>query len=147
MDSELGVLVEDEEGVAITMNGEPFVAGRVPHQLRLRLWQEHLGIPEEKIDGILDPVSEEVFHGIILKTAQTNTEIYERVFPGIPNNRHSTMTSFVASGGLKVPVEAVTDGSELHDVQGHFTLHPIGFLQDEEMATLRSKIMGDVWWQ
>jgi phospholipase D1/2 len=36
-DSELGITVEDEESVSIMMNGEPFNAGRFPHDLRMQL--------------------------------------------------------------------------------------------------------------
>ncbi|SPR00024.1 unnamed protein product (mitochondrion) [Plasmodiophora brassicae] len=123
-DSELGVTVEDEDSFEISMDGKPWMVGRFPHELRLRLWAEHLGLKPDE-------------------TARENTAIYEKVFPSIPQNCHRTMKIFKSANGLQVPAPAVTDGSELAGVRGTLTMHPIGFLLDEEISTKLSLVLGE----
>lgn len=43
-DSEVAAIVRDRETVTTTLNGEKTKVGRFPHNLRLRLMREHLGI-------------------------------------------------------------------------------------------------------
>lgn len=41
-DSEIGVVIEDQEMVPSTMNGQPVLVGRFAHELRKKLWREVL---------------------------------------------------------------------------------------------------------
>lgn len=43
-DSEVAAVVRDKETVKTTMNGEPYIAGKFAHTLRMRLMREHLGV-------------------------------------------------------------------------------------------------------
>ncbi|KAL1842573.1 hypothetical protein VTJ49DRAFT_4856 [Mycothermus thermophilus] len=43
-DSELSVVLEDEDKVQGVMDGKPYEAGRLMRDLRLKLWREHLGM-------------------------------------------------------------------------------------------------------
>ncbi|KAK1361642.1 hypothetical protein POM88_046116 [Heracleum sosnowskyi] len=43
-DSEIGVLIEDEDWVESSMNGEPWRAGKFGYSLRISLWLELLGL-------------------------------------------------------------------------------------------------------
>ncbi len=43
-DSEVAAVIRDKETVKTMMNGEPYVAGKFAHTLRMRLMREHLGV-------------------------------------------------------------------------------------------------------
>jgi phospholipase D1/2 len=43
-DSEVAAVVRDTDMIWSTMNGRPYLVGRFPHTLRMRLMREHLGI-------------------------------------------------------------------------------------------------------
>eukprot|EP00474_Spongospora_subterranea_P010016 CRZ10474.1 hypothetical protein [Spongospora subterranea] len=142
-DSEIGVTVEDEDSLQIPMDGASFSVGRFPHELRLQLWAEHLGLSGSDTERIIDPICDSVYNGIWMKTARDNTRILEQVFPSIPQNHHTTMKIFKKEHGLEVPAVAVTDGKELSGVHGTLTMHPIGFLLDEEISTVLSLVLGE----
>lgn len=147
MDSELGVVISDENHVDLLMNGKPFLGGKLPHELRVRLWKEHLGLLSDPLCDISDPICANVYNELLLGTAKKNTQIYEEVFPSVPSNRHKTLRQFEADGGFRLPYQPASDGSRLSHIQGFLTIHPIGFLRDEEMATLGSTLIGARWWQ
>ncbi|KAI9823133.1 MAG: Phospholipase D1 [Thelocarpon impressellum] len=48
-DSECAAIVRDTDMVRSTMNGEPYMVGRFPHSLRMRLMREHLGLDVDEI--------------------------------------------------------------------------------------------------
>ena len=48
-DSECAAVVRDTDMLWSTMNGEPYLVGRFPHTLRMRLMREHLGIDVDEI--------------------------------------------------------------------------------------------------
>lgn len=48
-DSECAAIVRDTDMIESTMAGEPYLVGRFPHTLRMRLMREHLGLDVDKI--------------------------------------------------------------------------------------------------
>ena len=48
-DSECAAVVRDTDMLWSTMNGEPYLVGRFPHTLRMRLMREHLGVDVDKV--------------------------------------------------------------------------------------------------
>ena len=48
-DSETAAVVRDTDMINSTMNGEPYLVGRFPHTLRVRLMREHLGIDVDEV--------------------------------------------------------------------------------------------------
>ncbi|KAL9122063.1 MAG: hypothetical protein Q9187_001377, partial [Circinaria calcarea] len=56
-DSECAAVVRDTDMLWSTMNGEPYLVGRFPHTLRMRLMREHLGID---VDELMDDERQEV---------------------------------------------------------------------------------------
>ncbi|KAJ5116472.1 hypothetical protein N7456_000820 [Penicillium angulare] len=48
-DSEVAAVVRDTDMITSTMNGKPYLVGRFPHTLRMRLMREHLGIDVDEI--------------------------------------------------------------------------------------------------
>lgn len=50
-DSEVAAIVRDTDMLWSTMNGQPYLVGRFPHTLRMRLMREHLGLD---VDALLE---------------------------------------------------------------------------------------------
>ncbi|KAJ5632999.1 hypothetical protein N7490_009338 [Penicillium lividum] len=48
-DSEVASVVRDTDMIMSTMNGKPYLVGRFPHTLRMRLMREHLGIDVDEL--------------------------------------------------------------------------------------------------
>ncbi|KKA25754.1 Phospholipase D [Rasamsonia emersonii CBS 393.64] len=48
-DSECAAIVRDTDMLWSTMNGKPYLVGRFPHTLRMRLMREHIGIDVDEI--------------------------------------------------------------------------------------------------
>ncbi|KAI9881525.1 MAG: Phospholipase D1 [Pleopsidium flavum] len=56
-DSECAAVVRDTDMLWSTMDGEPYLVGRFPHTLRMRLMREHLGLD---VDEIMESERQEV---------------------------------------------------------------------------------------
>ncbi|KAJ0179151.1 hypothetical protein K1T71_004863 [Dendrolimus kikuchii] len=89
-DSEIAVLLQDEQFTDGTMNDETFPCGRVAGALRKRLFREHLGLMEADLDrmglSLDDPCSRQFYRNVWQATSKQNTDIYEDVFHSIPTN-------------------------------------------------------------
>lgn len=55
-DSEVAAVVRDTDLLWSTMNGKPYLVGRFPHTLRMRLMREHIGID---VDAVLEDERQE----------------------------------------------------------------------------------------
>ena len=154
-DSEVGVVLEDQEFVNSTMNGNPWLAGRFAHSLRLSLWAEHLGIDASAVDTIQDPVGDATYRKIWLSTAEKNTNTYETLFGCMPADKihtRATLRQAVAQRKEKVPYNTIDLGmaSEYVDqdgqlkpgyqdkqlealISGHLVNFPLNFMSAEDL--------------
>lgn len=66
--------------VQSTMNGADYKAGRFARSLRMYLFREHLGLLDDTTVDVTDPVSDDFYNNVWLKTAQRNTDIFEEVW-------------------------------------------------------------------
>lgn len=90
-DSEIAVLIEDEEFIDASMDGETVEVGKYGSSLRKYLFSEHLGLlPDQSpCDGgdwvavtdvdLTDPISDQFYNDVWIATSQSNTKIYEEV--------------------------------------------------------------------
>ncbi|KAI5450885.1 hypothetical protein NCC49_002626 [Naganishia albida] len=112
-DSEIAICIEDDDLVPSTMDGKPYMAGRVTSAWRRKLMREHLGLmhnqpawdngkdPTLSMHPVPTPIeydwgSEEdkmvedmlslEFWKLWSQTAMRNRAIFERIFRPIPNN-------------------------------------------------------------
>ncbi|KAJ8655156.1 hypothetical protein O0I10_009191 [Lichtheimia ornata] len=109
-DSEIALIVEDQDMIPSQMNGRYYEASRFAATLRRQLWKEHLGLlgeeralddvkedmmplPVPQIDNteseedrlVMDPLGEETL-GLWNDVARTNTEIFRAVFQCVPDD-------------------------------------------------------------
>ncbi|KAH9940163.1 phospholipase D/nuclease [Epithele typhae] len=111
-DSEIALIVEDDDTIETTMNGEPYTAARFAATLRRKLYREHLGLihpqlctthsepdsfmraaphpnPDEtQLDEdrqVADPLAEDTVN-LWNNTARQNREIFTEIFRPVPTN-------------------------------------------------------------
>jgi phosphatidylserine/phosphatidylglycerophosphate/cardiolipin synthase-like enzyme len=80
-DSEIAVVVSGGASVLSRMDGMQYLASEFVHCLRVRLWREHLGLLRTPGYDVSDAVSDEVFFGLWMTIARSNTAYYQKHFP------------------------------------------------------------------
>ena len=135
-DSEVAVIIEDREMVDGKMNGQHFEVGKFSHSLRCHLMREHLGLLDDeeyvtsdmKVD---DPLAATSF---LLKVAQRNNVIYDRVFGGriTPSNHVWNLEDLTKRSAIRglVNIDLNEAKKELNNVQGSIVSYPVLFLKD-----------------
>lgn len=137
-DSEIAVIVEDQDKIPSQMNGEYYEAGRFAATLRRQLWKEHLGLindtgiddvnedmmplPVPQIDYteteedrlVMDPLSEETLN-LWYDTARTNTEAFRAVFHCVPDDTGSYNSSSMRTENM---TKGSTSSHQLGRIQG-----------------------------
>ncbi|XP_014254858.1 phospholipase D2 isoform X2 [Cimex lectularius] len=136
-DSEIAVVIEDEEFKEGQMNGATFLSGKLCGALRRFLFKEHLGIlgSQQPTIDVTDPISRAFYHNVWRRIAKSNSEIYEKVFHCIPSDQIKTFkdlnNEIYYPKCLYDPEAAVKD---LEGVQGHLVMFPLEFLKDEVLT-------------
>lgn len=117
-DSELAIVMEDQDFIDSQMDGRPYKAGRHAATLRRQLWREHLGLlpaqdynaathpnaqpPDvslnqilegEENDFVADPLSDELWD-TWTERATTNTEVYRTLFRADPDDHIKTFEDY-----------------------------------------------------
>ncbi|KAH9168358.1 phospholipase D/nuclease [Lactarius sanguifluus] len=112
-DSEIALVVEDEDHIPSYMDGRPYSAGRFAASLRRKLFRQHLGlIPPQNVTSrrehvtsfmhpapvpnddetyleedarVADPLSDEMLN-LLNTTARVNREVFTELFRPLPSN-------------------------------------------------------------
>ncbi|KAJ5885865.1 hypothetical protein N7504_011701 [Penicillium tannophilum] len=117
-DSELAIVMEDQDFIDSEMNGQPYRAGRHAATLRRQLWREHLGLlPAQDYDAanepnarppdvclneilegpendfVTDPLSDAVWN-TWTEQASVNTETYRVLFRADPDDHIKTFEDY-----------------------------------------------------
>ncbi|KAI4883825.1 hypothetical protein NFI96_006020 [Prochilodus magdalenae] len=151
-DSELAVLVEDEERVPSRMNGEEYEAGPLALALRKECFKVLLQTDSEPVIDIDDPVSDYFFNDVWNKTAQSNASIYEtpyylfnhtwialssflQVFRCLPLDSIRNMRELQEHVSTKnlVQTDPEQAGRELKAIRGILVHFPLHFLCEENL--------------
>ncbi|KAJ5214758.1 hypothetical protein N7449_001927 [Penicillium cf. viridicatum] len=117
-DSELAIVMEDQDLIDSQMNGQPYRASRLAATLRRQLWREHLGLlraqeydasgdpnaqpPDKSLNKIdegpenefvMDPLSDGVWN-TWTSQASGNTETYRMLFRADPDDHIKTFEDY-----------------------------------------------------
>lgn len=117
-DSELAIVVEDQDFIDSKMDGKPYKAGRLAATLRRQLWREHLGLlPSQDYDAsthpnaqppdvcmneiiegpendfVTDPLCDELWD-TWTGQATVNTEVYRVLFRADPDDNIKTFEDY-----------------------------------------------------
>ena len=115
-DSEIAVVVKDREMVPGSMNGQPWEVAKFAHELRCNLFLEHLGMQDNEIDAVRDPIHPRTYNRW-RDTARENSRIFNQLFHKIRRIPYSPDSLKFLSG-----------------VRGHLAELDLNFLTDAEMA-------------
>ncbi|KAI8064502.1 hypothetical protein BC940DRAFT_305884 [Gongronella butleri] len=138
-DSEIALLVEDQDMIPSYMNGRPYEASRFAATLRRQLWKEHLGllrhqdlnevtqsmmplpVPNADETGtledatVMDPLNEDTL-ALWNMTARQNTEAFRTVFHCVPDDN-------------------VRSFAQYKEFYPHPDVIPLGHVHDKNMST------------
>ena len=117
-DSELAIVMEDQDTIDSTMDGKPYRAARLAATLRRQLWREHLGLlPAQEYDAtgqpnarapdvclntiaegaenefVTDPLSDAVWN-TWTEQASVNTDTYRMLFRADPDDNIKTFEDY-----------------------------------------------------
>ena len=162
-DSEVAVVLEDEEFESHFMNGKAYKSGRFAGSLRRMLMREHLGIYKKsatdltpnindklKLDSVNDPTCDQFWNNVWNSTARLNTMIYEQVFPVIPTDEIKNMSQI--PDYMEKPklykVDKAKAQERLASIQGHLVYLPLDFLINESNNNYgpKDKVIPQVIW-
>ncbi|XP_063059494.1 phospholipase D2 [Engraulis encrasicolus] len=150
-DSELAILVEDEERVPSLMNGEEYEAGPVTLALRKECFRVLLGAESEPNINLDDPVSDHFYEEVWNRIAKLNAEVYEKVFHCLPSDSIRSMAALQAHVNISSLNETDPEAAreELKAVRGILVHFPLHFLCDENLLPPLSSKEGiipvEVW--
>lgn len=127
-DSEIAVLIEDEELVSSKMGGQPYIASKFALSLRLSLWREHLGLGTNDFKVIMDPILPESYEHLWRGTARDNTALYTQVF-GILEGDDVASIRDIQHKTKPLLTREISD--TLKKIKGHLVEYPLNFLRNE----------------
>jgi len=137
-DSEVAVIIQDNDMMEGKMNGQPYQVGKFSHSLRCHLLKEHLGLLSEmnvtpRNIKVEDPLTS-AFRFAVVELAAQNTHIFEKVFHGriLPTNKvlnFEDLENWKSIPGL-ADIKVEEARKELDNIQGRAVTFPIFFLKD-----------------
>lgn len=155
-DSEIAIVVEDEDTVESKMSGQPYKASRYALTLRMQLFKEHLGLlkntESESFDyairkdvSVMDPLDDEFYFNVWNKTAEGNTLVYRELFKCVPDDTVHSVEDHrnfvpdpvrILQGHVAEPwkYSAKEIQSRLNQVQGHLVRFPTEYLSKVNMT-------------
>ena len=118
-DSELSIVLQDRDEIDTEMDGKPYKAARLAHDLRSNLWREHLGLlpaqaldakddpnaqppgedspndpqPGPEADFVSDPLSDKLWD-MWTNRATVNTEVFRSLFHADPDDNILTFEDY-----------------------------------------------------
>ncbi|XP_011308868.1 phospholipase D2 [Fopius arisanus] len=144
-DSEIAVIIHDEEFTEGRMNQCSYPCGRFAGSLRKQLFKEHLGIMWAKERASVDdPIRHSFWSGLWKARSLNNTEIYEEVFHCIPSDQatnFSTLRAYQNEPGL-CQADPAAAREMLMGVKGHLVDLPLRFLAEETLTPAAGTVEG-----
>lgn len=124
-DSEIGILIKDNQSVHIHMNGKEYKARRFAHQMRLQLYQELFDLP---VQEMVDPLDTDLLARID-KQVRQNTTIYRECLGVVPDDNIRTIRDIDTLKQQACPDQFK---ERKQDIRGLAVDFPQYFLEDEQ---------------
>eukprot|EP00127_Corallochytrium_limacisporum_P003516 Clim_evm144s149 gene=Clim_evmTU144s149 len=90
-DSEVGLVLTDNELVDGVMNERPVKVGKFAHTLRCRLWMEHFNA---RYEDVVDPICDYTYNVVVMEDSIRRGQAFEAIFPCIPRNDIEDMEEY-----------------------------------------------------
>ncbi|KAF8129820.1 hypothetical protein EV363DRAFT_1399636 [Boletus edulis] len=161
-DSEIALVVEDDDMIQSTMDGRPYAAARFATTLRRKLFREHLGLiePQSTIRrpdsfmrpaptpsedethlpedaAVADPLADETLD-LLYSTARKNREVFTELFRPVPTNLVRSWSAYenyvpkVKPGHVAPGIPLQRVKERLAQVKGSVVECPLDFLIDDK---------------
>ncbi|CAL7948306.1 unnamed protein product [Xylocopa violacea] len=144
-DSEIAVIIHDQEYEDGRLNDIPFPCGKFAGSLRKQLISEHLGLfkTNEDID-ITDIIKNSFYRDIWCARSNRNTEIYEEVFHCIPTDKVVNFSILKQYQGEKPLCESDPHLAQeiVEQIKGHLVNMPLNFLCNEDLKPAAGTVEG-----
>lgn len=130
-DSEVCVIVEDEEQEQIKLDGKDYFASKKVLELRRKLLREHVGFAEnDDRTLVLDDIVSLKFDRLLKSIASKNTEIYRKYLSVIPDDTIKNWKEYKQTKEAKLPDPP---NGWNNDIQGNLVEYPTKFLYEEDL--------------
>ncbi|KOX74104.1 Phospholipase D1 [Melipona quadrifasciata] len=144
-DSEIAVIIHDQEFEEGRMNDIPFPCGKFAGSLRKQLISEHLGLFKTNEDmDITDIIKKSFYRDVWCARSNRNTEIYETVFRVIPTDKvvnFSMLKQYQSEEPLSTSNPLLAQ-EEVEQIKGHLVNMPLNFLTNEDLKPAASTVEG-----
>ncbi|KAL6416719.1 hypothetical protein ACFW04_013200 [Cataglyphis niger] len=144
-DSEIAIVIHDQEFEDGRMNDIPFLCGKFASSLRKQLFREHLGLLNAEEDiNIDDIIIKSFYKDIWCARSKQNTKIYEEVFQCIPTD---TVVNFsmLKQYQDKIPIslsDPLLAQEIAENIKGHLVDFPLHFLCSEDLKPAAGTVEG-----
>ncbi|XP_018370559.1 PREDICTED: phospholipase D2 isoform X2 [Trachymyrmex cornetzi] len=144
-DSEIAVIIHDQEFEDGRMNDIPFPCGKFASSLRKQLFREHLGVLNTKEDIEIDDIVIRSFYkNMWCARSKQNTEIYEEVFHCIPTDKavnFSILKQYQEKVSLSIS-DPLLAQEMVENIKGHLVDLPLNFLCNEDLKPAAGTVEG-----
>ncbi|XP_031836301.1 phospholipase D isoform X2 [Nomia melanderi] len=144
-DSEIAVIIRDQEFEDGRMNDIPFLCGKFAGSLRKQLMSEHLGLFEtnEEID-LTDIIQKSFYRDVWCARSNRNTEIYEEVFHCIPTDKvvNFSMLKQYQNEEPLCSSNPLLAQEMIEKIKGHLVNMPLNFLCNEDLKPAAGTVEG-----
>ena len=135
-DSEFAVLINESKKLQSKMDGKDFKAANFAYTFRVNLFAEHLGVdPSNPI--LADPLSDD-FLKLIQNTANTNTNIYRKLWGCYPDDQYRSFKDLKEQkkATTKEEIDKLRTDYEKNKkgIVGHVVEFPLHFLENENLG-------------
>lgn len=144
-DSEIAVIIHDEEFDEGRMNDIPFPCGKFAGSLRKQLFSEHLGLSNTSDNPELtDIIKRSFYRDVWCARSRRNTEIYEQVFHCVPTDKivNFTMLRQYQDETPLAVSEPLLAQEMVGEIKGHLVDFPLNFLCNEDLKPAAGTVEG-----
>nr|XP_003701686.1 PREDICTED: phospholipase D2-like [Megachile rotundata]XP_012136910.1 PREDICTED: phospholipase D2-like [Megachile rotundata] len=144
-DSEIAVIIHDQEFEDGRMNDIPFPCGKFAGSLRKHLFSEHLGLFKTNEDlDVTDIIKKSFYRDVWRARSYRNTEIFEEVFHCIPTDvvvNFNILKAYQADEPLSSS-DPLLAQEKVKDIKGHLVDLPLKFLCNEDLKPAHGTVEG-----
>jgi phospholipase D1/2 len=126
-DSEVAVVIRDDNKIPSRMNGSPYQASKFVKDLRVSLLKEHLGIDDRHVDILSDPLSDGLYE-MMRRNSYKNTKLYREIFGCYPDDKFKKFEDMQDKNPADVKAKYIDLNKNF---KGNIVEFPLNFLKEE----------------
>ncbi|KAL0133503.1 hypothetical protein PUN28_000914 [Cardiocondyla obscurior] len=144
-DSEIAVIIHDQDFEDGRMNDIPFLCGKFASSLRKQLFREHLGLLSGKENiNLDDAIIKSFYKDVWCARSRKNTELYEEVFHCIPTDKvvnFAILKQYQDKVSLSIS-DPLLAQEMVENIKGYLVDLPLNFLCNEDLKPAAGTVEG-----